>query len=63
MKSIMPIPDGWRLTYEEVSNNTYCVQLTSQHGPSITLTGVDVDELITQCVAWATDVQQQLNLT
>jgi len=63
MNSILRVPDGWRLTYEEVSNNAYCVQLTSQHGPSITLIAADLDELITQWIAWATDVQQQLSLS
>lgn len=56
MNYSLRVPDGWRLTYEEVSNNAYCVQLTSQHGLSITLTGADLDELITQCIAWTTDV-------
>ncbi|KAA9333310.1 hypothetical protein F0P96_10080 [Hymenobacter busanensis] len=54
------LPTGWKLWYEEVSNNVYKVQLRNAHGNVVETTGQDLPALLQWCVEGAADIDQQL---
>lgn len=60
MQGFNDIPKGWKLSYQEVSNNVYEVQLISETGLTVETTGDDLDNLIKQCVESADEIDQQL---
>lgn len=60
MQGFNDIPKGWKLSYQEVSNNVYEVQLTSETGLTVEMTGDDLDNLVMQCVEWTDEIDQKL---
>lgn len=60
MNDDIEVPDGWRLSYEETSNNVYKVRLTSYWGPAVETTGTNFEEMVKWCINSAQEINIQL---
>ncbi|SFF36886.1 hypothetical protein SAMN05216167_1566 [Spirosoma endophyticum] len=64
MKTIEGVPDGWTLTYQEVSNNVYTVHLVTNFGSVVETTDSDdLDSIIAHCVESAREIENRTRLT
>ncbi len=54
------LPLGWRLSYDEVSNNVYKVNLTTRQGLTVEKTGTDLEEIISECIENAKSIDNQV---
>jgi len=57
MENLPKLPLGWKLTYDEVSNGVYEMQLTWDRGPKVETTGTDFEGMLAWCIASAHDVE------
>ncbi len=51
------LPPGWKLSYEEVSNGVYEMQVTWDRGPKVETTGTDFEEMKAWCIKSALDIE------
>ena len=60
MEDIDGVPDGWKLSYEEVSNNVYKVRLIADYGSVVELTDQnDFEVIVSCCIESAKDRQHR----
>jgi len=52
---------GWTLTFDEVSNNVYKVNLTDNFGRQGGTTDSDLDAAIATCESYAFDIERQFS--
>lgn len=57
-KYILP---GWRLFFEEVSNNVYEITLLDESARQAGIKGYDLEGGIRQCAEYAFDIEKQIN--
>lgn len=61
MNGIEGVPEGWILTYRELSNNIYEVRLLSKHGSLFEMTGSgDFEGLVARCIKSANEINNQV---
>lgn len=60
MQPTAVIPPGWKLNWNQLSNQVYQVRLASQMGLTVEMAGHDFDELVSQCVESVKEIEQQL---
>lgn len=64
MEGIEGVPDGWTLSYEEVSNNVYKVRLKANYGSVVEITGdSDFEGIVARCIESAKEIDKKLGLT
>lgn len=61
IKNNSKIIDGWTLHFEELSNNTYKVELIDNFGRQTSTTDHDLEKAIETCLSYSFDIERQLN--
>ena len=61
MGDLPELPLGWKLTYDEVSNGVYTMQLMWDRGPKVETTGTDFEGLLAWCIASAHDIEDLMH--
>jgi hypothetical protein len=61
VKEIDQIPAGWKLSYEEVSNNVFKITLVSSHGSKVEKTGANFEQILADCIESAGGIDKQLS--
>lgn len=58
------MPDGWTLSYQEVSNNVYIVRLMANFGSVVKITdSSNFESIIDRCVESAEEIEKRDKLT
>jgi hypothetical protein len=57
MENTLTILLGWKLTYDEVFNGVYEMQLTWERGPKVETKGTDFEDMLAWCLASALDIE------
>ena len=57
---IIRVLDMWSLSFEEISNNVYKVELTGNLGRQVGVTDHDLDRGIETCLSFAFDIEKKL---
>ena len=50
-------PPGWKLTYDDVSNGVYEMQLAWDRGPKVETTGTYFEDMRAWCIKSALDIE------
>ena len=58
MGNLPELPLRWKLTYDEVLNGVYAMQLTWDRGLKVETTGTDFEDLLAWGIASAHDIEE-----